>query len=61
MVVKGPGNVPYDIEVTPKTRIRSGNESLHLKDLSQYQNKTVTLKFVPERRGDVAESIKLGS
>jgi hypothetical protein len=49
--------VPFDLVITPRTHIRSGDRTLSLKDLKQYQNGNVSLKFVPERRGDVAESI----
>jgi len=49
--------VPFDMVITPRTHIRSGDRTLSLKDLKQYQNGNVSLKFVPERRGDVAESI----
>jgi hypothetical protein len=60
LVVVSPDGVPYDVVVTGATRIRSGNQSVTLKGLEQYQNKNVTIKFVPERRGDVAESIRIG-
>jgi hypothetical protein len=60
LVVVSPDGVPYDVVVTGATRITSGNQSVTLKGLEQYRNKNVTIKFVPERRGDVAESIRIG-
>jgi hypothetical protein len=60
VVVKDPDGVPFDMVVTPKTRIGSGNRAVALKDLTQYQNKDVSVRFFPERRGDVAESIRIG-
>jgi predicted transcriptional regulator len=60
VIVKDSGGVPFDIVVTPNTRIMSGNRTLNMKDLKQDQNKDVSVKFVPERRGDVARSIQLG-
>src|SRR5690348_13698844 len=57
MVVVSPDGVPYDVVVNGATRIKSGSRSVTLQGLEQYQNKNVTIKFIPERRGDVAESI----
>jgi len=59
MVVEGPGGVPFDMVVTSKTRIESGNRALKLQDLTQRTNQSVSVKFIPERRGDVAESIRV--
>ena len=60
MVVVSPDGVPYDVVVNGATRIKSGSRSVTLQGLEQYQNKNVTIKFIPERRGDVAESIRIG-
>lgn len=57
LIVVTENGVPFDMVITPRTHIRSGNRMLSLKDLKQFQNDNVSLKFVPERRGDVAESI----
>ncbi|HEX4133259.1 MAG TPA: hypothetical protein VHY84_01455 [Bryobacteraceae bacterium] len=59
LVVETPGNVPFDIVVTPKTRIMHNNQAVTVQDLSQYKNSHVTVHFVPEKRGDVAESIRI--
>ena len=58
VVVRGPG-VPFDMLVTPKTQITFGGQTIALKDLVHYKNKEVSVKFTPERRGDVAESIRI--
>lgn len=58
-VVKGPDGTPFDIIVTPSTRIASGGQTLKLSDLSSDTNKNVSVKFVPERKGNVARSIQL--
>lgn len=58
-VVKGPDGVPFDMIVTHATRIKSGDRTLGLSDLSSDTNKNVSVKFVPERKGDVARSIQL--
>lgn len=60
LVVVSHDGTPYDIVVSRGTRIKSGNQSVTLKVLEQYQDKNVTIKFLPERRGDVAESIRIG-
>ncbi len=59
VVIQSAAGVPFDVVVTPKTHIQSGNQTLTLKDLAGYRNKNVSIKFVPERRGDVAESIHI--
>jgi hypothetical protein len=60
VVVKTSDGVPYDIEITAKTRIRSGDQTLRMSDLTQDINKQVSVEFVPEHRGDVARSIRIG-
>lgn len=59
VVIQTPDRVPFDMEVTPKTRIEAGDRSVALKDLMQDVNKPVAVQFVPERRGDVARSIRI--
>jgi len=58
-VVKGPDGIPFDPIATHSTRIASGNQAVKLSDLSSDTNKSVSVKFVPERKGDVARSIQL--
>lgn len=59
VVVQDPSGVPFDMLVTATTHIKSGDQRLTLRDLAQHQNKGVSVKFVPERRGDVAEAIRI--
>jgi hypothetical protein len=59
VVVKGPDGVPFDMTITPKTHIWSGDRKVSLENLEHYRNKQVSVRFVPERRGDVAESIRI--
>jgi len=59
VVVKDSAGIPFDIQVNRATRIQAGDRQLKLKDLSSDVNKGVSLKFVPERRGDVARTIRL--
>lgn len=60
VVVETADQVTYDIMVTARTRIKSGNQVLTLNDLSQDKNRNVSVNFTPERRGDVAKSIEIG-
>lgn len=59
VVVQTPEGIPFDMYVTTKTLIQSGDRSIALKDLTQDMNQPVSVKFIPERRGDVAQSIRL--
>jgi hypothetical protein len=59
VVMQTPDGIPFDMVVTAKTLIKSGDQSIALKDLTRDMNQSVSVKFVPERRGDVAESIRL--
>ena len=59
VVVMDTSGAPFDMIVTPSTRIRSGDQSLKLTDLASRINKGASVHFVPERRGDVARSIQV--
>lgn len=58
VVVKSDG-VPFDIVVGPSTRIESGDQTLKLGGLSPDVNKSVSIHFIPEARGDVARAIQV--
>jgi len=60
LVVQTPDGVPYDMVVTRKTKIESGNRAITLEDLTRDRNRKVSVRFTPERRGDVARSIQMG-
>lgn len=60
VVVEMPDGVPFDMVVTAKTKIDLGDRRVGLRALTGDTNKTVSVKFVPERRGDVAQSIRIG-
>jgi hypothetical protein len=60
VVVQTPDGVSFDMVVTGTTRIKSGDRTVPLNDLQQDVNKTVSVRFTPERRGDVARSIEIG-
>lgn len=57
MVIKDSSGVPFDIMVNHGTLIKAGNREVKLGDLSSDVNKQAAIRFVPERKGDVAETI----
>lgn len=61
VVVKGPDGVPFDIRVTAATHIREGSQTLNLPQLSAQTHKEVSVRFIPERTGDIAQTIRIAS
>lgn len=59
LVIKGSDGVPFDMHLTSSTRISSGGHRLTLNDLNRDKQKNVTVRFVPERNGDIARSIQV--
>lgn len=59
VVVKAPDGVLFDMVVTAKTVIKSGDHTIGLQELSRDLNKNASVKFIPERHGDVARSIRV--
>jgi len=59
VVVKDAGGVPFDITVTRSTRIQSGDHKLNIEDLDTQSPREVFVRFIPERGGDVAQSIQV--
>lgn len=59
LIVRGAEGVPFDMIVTLSTRIESGGHLLKLSDLAAKTNQSTSVHFVPERRGDVAQSIQV--
>lgn len=60
IVVQSDG-VPFDMMITPRTRIEANGNRIGWNSLKNDQNQSVTLRFVPEARGDVARTVKIGS
>ncbi len=61
LIVQTKGGTPFDFEVTPATRIESNGQTLTFQDLANDTNKNISVRFVPERKGDVARSVHLTS
>jgi hypothetical protein len=60
VVVTAPDGTPFDMVLTSKTRIKSGDQAITLNQLSGDKDQSVSVRFTPERRGDVARSIRIG-
>lgn len=59
VVVRDSSGVPFDIKVDASTHIASTNGKLTLNDLNSDLNRNASIKYIPERRGDVAETISV--
>jgi hypothetical protein len=59
VVVVTPTGVPFDFQVTAKTRIEVAGKAGTLADLEGQTNKDVLVDFTPQRTGNVARSIKV--
>lgn len=59
LIVNGPDGVPFDMRINKATRIESGQQRLMLRDLTTDQGKSVSVHFVPERSGDVAQRVNI--
>lgn len=59
VVIQTSSGVPFDLVVTPGTRIKSNGQPVSLNALKQDTDKNVSVTFTPERRGDVARSIQI--
>jgi len=57
--VNDPGGFTFDFVVTPATRITAGGQRLKIADLASKANQQVTVRYIPERKGDIASSIQL--
>src|SRR5579859_1745482 len=60
VVIKDSSGTPFDFMVTPSTRIKQGTERLKLSDLASKANDKVSVRYVPERKGDIAKLIEIG-
>lgn len=57
VVVRDSSGVPFDIKVAHTTRIDSGAKREQLSQLAPKQS--VSVHFVPEKRGDIAQTIQV--
>ena len=60
VVVTGSSGVPFNFRVTGATKIKVGGSKAKLADLSGSTGKSVSVKFLSEKRsGDIAQSIEV--
>ncbi len=59
VIVKDEAGVPFDMRVTASTRIRANGQKLKLDGLKADAGKPVSVRYIPEGRGDMAQSIQL--
>ena len=60
LVVAGSTGVPYDFTVTGATKIMVGGSKAKLADLAGSTGKSVTVKFLPEKKaGNIAQSVEV--
>lgn len=59
VIVKGSDGVPFDMVLNSSTLIESGKHKLKLDQLRSSTDKSVSVRFVPERSGDIARSIQI--
>lgn len=59
VVIKGSDGVPYDVIVNRSTRIESGGKKVKLDDLQSDTGKQVSVRILPERSGNIAQSIQV--
>lgn len=57
VVLQGSDGVPFDMVVNRSTRIKSATGTLNWNDLNSDLNRNASIRFVPEGRGDIAQTI----
>jgi HD superfamily phosphohydrolase len=59
ITLMGSNGVPYDFDLTPRTRVEVSNEPVATKELASESHKQATIHFVPTSRGNMAQSIQI--
>lgn len=59
MVLTGPGGVPYNFKITRSTRIKIAGQKAKLDDLAGQTSKQASVKFLPLRTGNAAQSVEV--
>jgi hypothetical protein len=59
VVVRDTAGTPFDFVVGPSTRIKVGSAHVKLSDVASKINDTVSVRYIPERKGDIAKSIEI--
>ena len=59
LIIQTSDNVPFDMVVKRTTKIDQGARALTLEQMRADTNKTVSVRFIPERSGDIARVIRI--
>ena len=60
LVVASSAGIPYDFNVTGATKIMVGGNKAKLADLAGATGKSVSIKFLPEKKaGNIAQSVEV--
>ncbi len=59
VVLTGSGGVPYNFKITRSTRIQIAGKKAKLDDLAGQTNKQASVKFLPLRTGNAAQSVEV--
>jgi hypothetical protein len=57
----GSNGVPYDFELTRRTRVELSNQKIGMDELASESHKQATVHFVPTSRGNLAERVQITS
>jgi hypothetical protein len=57
----GSNGVPYDFELTKKTRVELSDKKIGVNELSSESHKQATVHFLPTARGNLAETIQISA
>jgi ABC-type amino acid transport substrate-binding protein len=60
VVLTDSAGTPFNFKVTGVTRIKVAGKKAKLDELASQTNKTASVKFLPTRSGNVAQSIEIG-
>jgi hypothetical protein len=60
VVLTDSAGTPFNFKVTGATRIKVAGKKAKLDELTSQTNKTASVKFLPTRSGNVAQSIEIG-
>ncbi len=59
LVVEGARGVTYSFVLRAGTRISSGGQKVKLDELPAHKGKQASVKFVPTRRGNLAQAVEI--
>ena len=61
VTLMGSNGVPYDFDLSRRTRVELSNQKIGMNQLANESHKQATIHFLPTSRGNLAESIQITS